>query len=276
MIHVPRLPRDDVNVPREHPLVEASWLIAAIGVAMLALVAAAAIAGEALARWLPLDTEIRWLGAGALEPSGEDPRDTALQALVDRLVTHEPDPALRPSARLVEDAAPNALALPGGRILVTSALAEAAESENEVAFVLAHELGHLVHRDALRRLGRTALVLVLLSIALGGGGTGDAGLPAGVANLASRGFDRAQEGAADLHALELVQAEYGHVAGATRFFERLPDARANAGDRMAAWLVTHPVTQDRIEALRRIAGERGFPTDGALVPWAPGAKRGGE
>lgn len=288
MKHVPSLPRDDVNVPREHPLVEAGWLVVAIGLVVAALVVLAAFAGEALARFVPLETELRWLGAGdardaepgdgeapaqAASSAHADAREVALQELADRLCLRVLPPGARVDVDVVEEDAPNALVLPGGRVFVTSALLDAAESENELAFVLAHELGHLVHRDAMRRLGREALVALLLSLTLGGSG-GGAGLPAGVASLTSRGFDRAQERAADLFALERVAAAYGHVAGATRFFERLPDAHARAGDRLAGWLVTHPVSEDRIAQLHAVARERGWATDGELVPWRPAGERG--
>ncbi len=54
----------------------------------------------------------------------------------------------------------------GSYLFVTNGLLAAVESENELAFVLAHELGHFHHRDPLQALGRS-LVLITLSSLLG-------------------------------------------------------------------------------------------------------------
>jgi Zn-dependent protease with chaperone function len=72
---------------------------------------------------------------------------------------------------IIPDPRINAMALPGGNIVVFSALIKETGSENELAFVLAHELGHFANRDHLRGLGRRLLLLtasaaLILKIAL--------------------------------------------------------------------------------------------------------------
>ena len=66
--------------------------------------------------------------------------------------------------------------------------------------------------------------------------------------------------------IALVQAEYGHVAGADGFFKRLPDANADIGDEFASYLATHPVSQSRIENLSDLAAENRCPVTGDLTP----------
>ncbi len=261
----PRLPRDDVNVSRAHPLGEAAWLVAGVAAAGLLLAALAFAAMEVATRWLPPALEVRLFGAlfedwgGA---PGADTRERAAQALLARLAARWPENPYAFRLMVVDEETPNAFALPGGAIAVTSGLLGAVESENELAFVLAHEIGHFAARDHLRAMGR-ALLLQLGLRAVGGTGAADA-LPGLALEIASRGFSRAQERGADAFALALVAAEYGHVAGADAFFRRLPDAEAGLGTRAAAWFSTHPVSESRIEALHERAARQGYPESGAL------------
>ncbi len=261
----PRTPRDDVNVSSTHPLSEAAFLISAIALVMASLVFASGLAVEAAARWLPVDFETRWTSvlAGAHDPN--DARQPALEALLQRLAIHWPDAPYRFRLHVFPGDEPNALALPGGTIVVTSALLERAQSENELAFVLAHELGHFRHRDHLRALGRR-LLIGLVAAAASGLGNGSATFPFTLGELLTLRFDRAQESTADQFALGLVAAEYGHVNGATRFFERLPDADGSGAERAGAWLSSHPLSADRIEALHDETARRGFETRGTLTP----------
>jgi Zn-dependent protease with chaperone function len=270
----PRLPRDDVNVSAIHPLAEAGWLVAAAGVLGLALAVAAFAATEVLARWLPPTAEVRLFGglgsafAGG-DPEAADVRAPAARALLARLAAHWRENPYAFHLLVIDQPALNAFALPGGSIAVTRGLLDAAESENELAFVLGHEIGHFAGRDHLRALGRS-LILSLALRSLAGFGAGPE-VPALASELAGRRFDREQERRADAFALDLSAAEYGHVAGADAFFARLPDARAGLGQRAAAWLATHPVTEDRIAALHAHARAAGLAEEGPLTPLlAPG------
>ena len=165
-----------------------------------------------------------------------------------------------------EEGTPNALAFPGGLVVVTSGLLEQVESENELAFVLGHEIGHFRHRDHLRGIGRgVAFALVMGALGLGGSG-GAAQLAALSGQLAARGFDRDQESDADRFGLALVQQEYGHVAGAWEFFQRLPDLDGSVEKEIVHYLATHPLSEERIEALHALALERGWSQMGTVVP----------
>ncbi len=68
---------------------------------------------------------------------------------------------------VVEDAAINAFAIPGGHIYLTTGLLEAAESEAEVVAVLGHEIAHVVERHAARRMSAAYGASILAQIALG-------------------------------------------------------------------------------------------------------------
>ena len=78
---------------------------------------------------------------------------------------------LRPAVLRVR--VPNAVALPGGRIYVFQGLIDKAESPDELAGVIGHEIGHVAHRDGTRAVLQSAGLSFLLGMLLGdfvGGG----------------------------------------------------------------------------------------------------------
>ena len=262
----PRLPDAKVNLPSSHPLSDAAQLIA--GVAGIGLVLFALIAYFVeLALWLlPHESEAElaqtlWpMEAAATE---QDERQQRLQALLDALAEGWEDNPYELQLRIMDDPQPNAFAAPGGIVLVTEGLLELSESENELAFVLAHEIGHFRGRDHLRGLGRGVLFqLVLASIGIGGG---DVSLLGKTGLLAGLSFSREQEREADRFGLDLIQRHYGHVAGAGVFFERLAQDDPISA-RLPSFVSTHPGLEERVVELRKLARKRGYQLEGQEEP----------
>ena len=90
----------------------------------------------------------------------------ALATLVRRLQTAAALP-FPPQPVVLASSVPNAFAIPGGKIYVLNGLIGNAESPDELAGVLAHELGHLAHRDGLRRLIQDSGTGFLLGLLFG-------------------------------------------------------------------------------------------------------------
>lgn len=269
MEYDPKLPADGINTSAEHPLREFALLVAGLVGVALALIAIAALAVDRLVPLVPPALEARVFGGLAQAIAADDPRSAPVQALVDRLAAHWHDAPYPFHVGVLDEPGPNALALPGGAILVTAGLLEQVASENELAHVLGHELGHFRDRDHLRGLGRGLAAQLVLG-AIGGSGELVSGLSALAGSLAQRGFDRRQERQADAFGLALVQAEYGHVAGAGDFFARLAGAEPETparGRRLARYLDTHPAHDDRVAALAAAARANGWPPEGPLTPW---------
>jgi predicted Zn-dependent protease len=195
-----------------------------------------------------------------------DPRAAPAQELVERLARHWPENPYSFRVGVIDDEQPNAFAVPGGWIGVTTGLLAQLESENELALVLGHEIGHFRNRDHLRGLGRG----IALAVVLGALGLADSGATSSLATFAAgvadRAFDRDQESDADLFGLALVYSEYGHVAGALGFFERLPEPESAVERHLTHYLATHPMNEDRIDALVSAAQSAGWPFAGDLVP----------
>jgi Zn-dependent protease with chaperone function len=269
----PALPDDSVNVVATHPLRDAATLIAGIAAVVVVLMVLLAgvvelvvprISPAVEARLFPSPEVYSALGVGVEEVTG--PRSAELARVLDRLAAHWPENPYELRLAVFEHETPNAFAFPGGFVAVTTGLLDSATSENELAFVLAHELGHFRNRDQLRGLGRGVAFGLLVGF-LGIGGSGSAASLAGlVGRITSAGFSREQESDADDFALSLVNAEYGHVAGATQFFERLPKPTGAVERGLEGYLSTHPLSAERVDAMRALALERGWPLDGPLAP----------
>lgn len=157
-----------------------------------------------------------------------------------------------------DDPAPNAFAVPGGQMWVTSGLLQSSLSENGLSFVLGHELGHFANRDHLRGLGRS-LVWWVLSRSLLGGDSGVSQLLSPSLLLGEAQHSQARESAADITGLIALQCRYGHVGGAADFFENLQRQHPESLPGMH-YFESHPELQARIENLRALAKDQNMPS----------------
>ena len=269
MRFIPKQPKEGVNVSDEHPLVEASTLVVGLGLIFVAIALFLIFVVEVALYFIPIETEVEmfeaWLPDDITTVAPDDDRLAKLDSMVYRLTRHWPEAPYTFRVEIDESEQLNALAYPGGLIVVTSGLLDRVETENELAFVLGHELAHFRNRDHMRGLGRGVLLSVLFVVVSGSDGGSDLG--ATVADLTLRGFSRGQESDADEFGLSLVQQEYGHVADAWRFFEHIDEDETSL---LLAYLSTHPSPDDRVEALIQLAGENGWLITGDVTPinWA--------
>jgi Zn-dependent protease with chaperone function len=140
----------------------------------------------------------------------------------------------------------NAFALPGGYIVVFTGLMKKAESGEEVAGVLSHEVNHVLQRHGLDRIVKTLGLMAVVTI-LVGDPQGLAGLMKQLGlELVTLKFGRSQETEADLTGLQLLQRAKIDPTGMIRFFERLSDKDEGRME----WLSTHPMSTARAERLR--------------------------
>lgn len=270
MEFVPRAPKEGINVSPTHPLKEAATLVLGLGAILAVVFLLIGWSVDLVVLLIPPEAEARAfrsleLDLAALSEEFDDQgRQAELRRLLDRLVAHWPDTPYDFQVGIVPSDEPNALAVPGGYILVTTALLDEIESQNELAFVLGHELGHFRHRDHLRRLGRGMLYGLALSVIGLGGSVAD--LSTLVSELTGRGFDREQERDADRFGLELMHAEYGHVASSWRFFERLAEESPEL-EAMVTYLSTHPPSAERVAELKEFARLQGWSLAGPVHPF---------
>jgi predicted Zn-dependent protease len=158
----------------------------------------------------------------------------------------------------------NALAAPGGYVVVFRGLLERTETAEELAGVLAHEFQHVLRRHATRALLRHASTGILLA-ALSGDASGAMtyGLE-GARVLAELRYSRQDEEEADREGYRMLTAAGVDPAGMIRFFETLQKAPGGA-PALPSYLSTHPSTEGRIERLHSL-GAPPRPAAGRLLP----------
>lgn len=155
---------------------------------------------------------------------------------------------------IMQDTNVNAFALPGGHIVILTGLLEAADSGEEVAGVLGHEMGHVTHRHHFKQMLQSAGVVVLLQ-ALVGDSSGAIGLLTQSSGyLLQQKFSRDAEREADDAGLDYMVAAGINPEGAVSFFNKLKEHYAQMGMERAesalSWVSTHPATQERIDRLQ--------------------------
>jgi Zn-dependent protease with chaperone function len=141
----------------------------------------------------------------------------------------------------------NAFALPGNHIFVFSGLIEKASNPDELAGVLAHEMGHLELRHPTRGMIQQLGLSAVISLMFGGNAAGDA------AYLATAlSYTREMEREADARAIALLQQAKIHTEGLASFFRALKDDK-DGDSPLPDWLSTHPGLQERAEAAAKAA-----------------------
>lgn len=158
----------------------------------------------------------------------------------------------------VRDSALNAFALPGGFIGAHSGLVIAAQTESELAGVMAHEIGHVTQRHIARMLGQQKQDVLLplaamILAALASRASSDAAMGVlmggqGLAVQRQLNFSRDAEREADRVGFQIMEAGGYDTTGIVAFFRRLQNASKLYGDLPAglASLSSHPLTQERI------------------------------
>jgi predicted Zn-dependent protease len=184
--------------------------------------------------------------------------DPALQQLLDdtrqRLAAVVRNKQHRFSVAMLGDDQPTAYALPGGFIFVTKALTDLCERDaDELAFVIAHEMSHVIRRHAINRVLRQAAFAAASMAAPGRGTIGPWLRKVGVEWL-ERAYSHEQEFEADDLGVLLSRAAGFEIAGAVRLFERLRSLDVGADTSgVSTYLSTHPPVTERIERLQRNA-----------------------
>jgi predicted Zn-dependent protease len=153
--------------------------------------------------------------------------------------------------KVVEDPSINAFALPGGFCFVNTGLIQEADTEAEMAGVLAHEIAHVAARHGTRQATRGQLAsLATLPLIIATGGWTGYGISQ-VANIAipiaflqfSRGFERE----ADFLGLQYLFAAGYDPTAFVDFFEKLASLQKTKPSALSGVFSSHPMTDDRIQ-----------------------------
>ena len=176
----------------------------------------------------------------------EGPGVAAVEEMAHRLTEQIQNNPYTFHVTVVKSDVVNAFALPGGYVVVFTGLMKKAESGEEVAGVLSHELNHVLQRHGLERIVKNLGVMTAVAIVFGNQ-QGLVGMmkQLGV-ELFTLKFGREQETEADLTGLQLLQRAKIDPSGMIRFFERLSEKDEGRME----WLSTHPMSAARAERLK--------------------------
>jgi hypothetical protein len=221
-----RHPGTNINVSPTHPLKEFAVLAGGLLAIAVGIYLALGLAVDLIVPRLSMDLEQKLAGAfiGKLAETEEVPRRHPVPSGPGGSpsgAAAPPCPIPLPFTFKPSDAV-NAAALPGGHMVVFTGLLSEMTSENELVFVLAHELGHYAHRDHLRGLGRALVLMTASTMLLGADNSVNSMIGQGMV-LSELSFSRRQETWADEFALETLFCQYGHVADAASFFSKIPE-----------------------------------------------------
>jgi len=263
----PKLP-EHINTSREHPIKEFAILTGGVLLVCVLVIAILGLSADYLTKYIPFHYEQALFGAKADQFPEPHEYERVLQPLANDIAAAMDLPdGMHIRVHYADEDQVNASATLGGHVVIYRGLAERLPHENALAMVLAHEIAHVKHRHPIRTLGRSVVVVLALMAIVGVQGEdlaasviGDAGV------LTLLTFSRAQESEADRTALEAVSRVYGHVAGATDLYDVLIEEQEQKGIDAPVFLSTHPLTSDRVEALRTLQVEHGWDANAATTP----------
>ncbi len=156
---------------------------------------------------------------------------------------------------------PNAFAIPGGYIFVTTGLIVLADNEQEIAGVLSHEIAHVTHRhvaqmiERSKRLNIASMVAILAAMLAGRGGAGSqagAAMAMATAEALALKYTREMETDADQSGLNyLIKAGYD-PNGMIAFLNKIHRVSLAIAPNVPPYLLTHPAIENRISLLENL------------------------
>jgi predicted Zn-dependent protease len=248
-----------------------------VAAALLATIGLMAFAAEELPNIVAPLVPHTWqqpLGDSVVATMTEDMRrctgaegKQALEKLVNRLQQASDYPHTI-EVTVVQNPMINAFAVPGGKLVIFSGLIDKAAGPEEVAGVVAHEIGHVVHHHSMKGLLRAYGFEMLMKLVTGGYSSDVQTLGGAGGVLLALRHGREAERESDRTALELMDRLGMRADGLASFFGKLLDSqnkpstgdKGKTGDTKAkprdaaeelGIFSTHPPTQERLDATRR-------------------------
>jgi predicted Zn-dependent protease len=162
----------------------------------------------------------------------------AVKQIEKRLVEHIPDKQFEYDIYVLRSEIVNGFALPGGNMVLTSSLIKFVEKPEEIAVVLAHEMGHVEKRHVIKKMVKELGLTMLF-------GNNNLIISDVAKTMTSTAYDRKYENQADAFALELLMAAGIHPKIMADFFEKLQ--KEYPYNNNLELFMTHPDTDSRIQ-----------------------------
>lgn len=159
----------------------------------------------------------------------------------------------------------NAFALPDNNMIIYTGLIDYAQNAEEVAGVMAHEIGHMQNRHVMKKLTKEIGLAMLFTIA--GGDAGFEIMREAARTLSSSAFDRTQEAEADTYAIEMMAKADIDPENMANFLFRL--GKDNHIPEELIWISTHPESKNRASEILNKRKNLTFESKPILrTPWS--------
>lgn len=258
----PKIP-EGINHHNENPLKEFFQLLLGTALIVLIMIAVLGFLSGRLVAWMPFSWEkklVETIDAELINVSlGDDSscysaeQIAAAELVLNRLVADlqtaiDLPQGMKITPHLLVSEQKNAFATLGGHIFISTGLFEVLSSENALAMVVAHEVGHVRERHPARSLGRGVMIQTGLAfLGLGSGGVASLVNSGGMLSMLS--YSRDMERESDKIGMDTLERYYGHIAGADEFFKKMHEEHGRSA--WEAMAQTHPATQERIEMINK-------------------------
>jgi predicted Zn-dependent protease len=175
-------------------------------------------------------------------------RNPQLNSYIDRigqrLAKNSKRPGLPYTFQIVDDPNINAFATMGGFVYLHSGLIAKADNEAQLASVMAHEIGHIGGKHAIKQMRDSAIAQGVLTAT---GLNREAAVQIGVDLALSKPNSREDEFEADRYGIDTMKKSGYATIGSVEFMQKLLQQKSS----MPSFLSTHPATSDRIAALQK-------------------------
>ena len=266
-------PNEFVNYSQEHPLKGVAKMLFSLLLVMLVAFIVLSMFFQWLVPRISFKTEKKWFSKTSMMYQIKKPvekndtyykkLDDLVQAMAVQAGFEKNDIEVYLSCNELN----NAFAYPGGKLIFNKGLLETINSENELAMIVGHELGHVVHRDHLKGLGIGLSMGVFAML-----------IPKDLSAMVTEKmhqwlmlkYNRDQESKADILGLNLLYKHYGHVNGADDFFKKIANEETKVLNRYKKdWFATHPLSNKRLATLNRHIKQQSWPKK-SLKPYEKG------
>jgi Zn-dependent protease with chaperone function len=193
---------------------------------------------------------------------GDSTRSKKVQEILNTLGSSVPHSPYKFRVTVVNSPVVNALAAPGGNIVIFRGLLEKTTTPEELAGVLAHEMQHILKRHATRALLQQVSMKILLAAAVGDARGLSYGLE-GAQTLGMLRYSRQKEEEADREAIQTLITSGIDPRGLSTFFETV-QKESKKSLKLPSYLSTHPDLEERIQHLKALTANAPIPTIGLL------------
>ncbi|SMD38671.1 Peptidase family M48 [Reichenbachiella faecimaris] len=170
--------------------------------------------------------------------------DSSIQIITNRLLSNLDSPQYAYKFHIINEPEANAFTTLDGNIYIFSGLIDEVSSAEELALILAHEIGHAENKHVVEKLIKTIGIEALFSIMTGG----DPVLISEISKITlSTSFDRLNEEEADDFALKLAYDSKINPRRLAQFFLKMKAKDQSALQEKLAFISTHPMSNDRIK-----------------------------